>query len=181
MAIAAPPSSSKLSIFAWYVSLTLSKSIGDEGGAGTSGMLPPQYFLQRLVPRWTRFPRVSHKSALCMSRRESSLKESSPPYGASLQRYLKVFSECAEDNRKKAFQSEKSNKQKAFLRRYIYVPPLLVGIFQQHNLPSENVDGIFIQHVMGVDDVAKTFRHLLAFLIIDKPMGKDRLRKRQPS
>ena len=144
-------------------------------------MLPPQYFLQRLVPRWTRFPRVSHKSELCMSRRESSLKESSPPYGASLQRYLQVFFRVRRRQRKKAFQSEKGNQQKVFLRRYNYVLPLLMGIFQQHNLPSENVDGIFIQHVMGVDDVAKTFRHLLAFLIIDKPMGKDRLRKRQPS
>ena len=144
-------------------------------------MLPPQYFLQRLVPRWTRFPRVSHKSELCMSRRESSLKESSPPYGASLQRYLQVFSECAEENEKKHFNQKKATNKKFFLRRYNYVLPLLMGIFRQHNLPSENVDGIFIQHVMGVDDVAKTFRHLLAFLIIDKPMGKDRLRKRQPS
>ena len=93
----------------------------------------------------------------------------------------KSFFRVRRRQKKKAFQSEKGNKQKAFLRRCIYVPPLLMGIFQQHNLPSENVDGIFIQHVMGVDDVAKTFRHLLAFLIIDKPMGKDRLRKRQPS
>lgn len=91
------------------------------------------------------------------------------------------FFPSAQKTKKKAFQSEKGNQHKVFLRRYNYVLPLLMGIFQQHNLPSENVDGIFIQHVMGVDDVAKTFRHLLAFLIIDKPMGKDRLRKRQPS
>jgi len=87
----------------------------------------------------------------------------------------KVFFRVHRRQRKKHFSQQKQHCGDN------YVPPLLMGIFQQHNLPSENVDGIFIQHVMGVDDVAKTFRHLLAFLIIDKSMGKDRLRKRQPS
>ena len=31
-----------------------------------------------------------------------------------------------------------------------------VGMDQKQHLPSENVDGILIQHVVGIDDVAET-------------------------
>ena len=53
----------------------------------------------------------------------------------------------------KGEQSVNSDMQRA---NQITEQPLLdsaVGMEQKH-LPSENVDGILIQHVMGIDDVA---------------------------
>mmetsp|Transcript_12753 Transcript_12753/g.37132 ORF Transcript_12753/g.37132 Transcript_12753/m.37132 type:complete len:277 (-) Transcript_12753:1097-1927(-) len=56
--------------------------------AAASGTLPPQ----RLTARFTRFPRLSQSSALCMSRRDSSENFTSSPKGDSRQRYHRSVS-----------------------------------------------------------------------------------------
>mmetsp|Transcript_5301 Transcript_5301/g.13245 ORF Transcript_5301/g.13245 Transcript_5301/m.13245 type:complete len:272 (+) Transcript_5301:989-1804(+) len=87
MATLAPPSRARASMSATYLLLTSSKSSTFGSGPGTSGINPPQYFSHNFVALCTRFPNVFTRSALCMSLMLSSEKLSSPPYGASLQRY----------------------------------------------------------------------------------------------
>mmetsp|Transcript_44291 Transcript_44291/g.94280 ORF Transcript_44291/g.94280 Transcript_44291/m.94280 type:complete len:243 (+) Transcript_44291:728-1456(+) len=87
IAMLAPPSNASTSISAMYALLTSSKSRTFGSGPGTSGIDPSQYFPHNFVARWTRFPNVLTRSALCMSLMLSSEKLNSPPYGASLHKY----------------------------------------------------------------------------------------------
>mmetsp|Transcript_44323 Transcript_44323/g.79501 ORF Transcript_44323/g.79501 Transcript_44323/m.79501 type:complete len:272 (+) Transcript_44323:740-1555(+) len=87
MATLAPPSREKASILATYIFLTSSKSMTFVSGPGTSGIFPSEYFPLNTMARWTKFPNVLTKSALCISLMLSSEKLSSPPYGASLHKY----------------------------------------------------------------------------------------------
>ena len=45
-----------------------------------SGMTPPQYFWHKLTARFTRLPRISASSELCMTTTEDSEKFRSAPY-----------------------------------------------------------------------------------------------------